>query len=61
MLVGGVVVDDQVKIEMAGNVSIEMTQEREEHLVTTTRLTLGETCPLYTSKAEKSVVVPCRR
>ena len=41
MLMRGVVVDDKMKIEVTGDVGLNVAQELEELLVTMTRLALG--------------------
>ena len=42
VFVGRVVVDDEVQFEGSGHAAVEVTQEREELLMTMARLTLGD-------------------
>jgi hypothetical protein len=60
MLVGGVVVDDEVDIEIARHRTLDALEKGQELLVAMARPALGQHCPLATSRAANSVVVPCR-
>jgi len=42
MFVGGVVIDDEVNIELCGDAGIQITQEGKELLVSMARLAFGE-------------------
>jgi len=61
MLVGGVIVDDEVDVERFGDVGVDVAQEGQELLVAMTSFALGRvTRPVATSRAANRVVVPCR-
>jgi hypothetical protein len=60
MLVGGVVVDDEMDVEPSWHGRVDAFEERQELLMAVARLALASTCPLATSRAANSVVVPCR-
>jgi hypothetical protein len=57
-----VVVDDEVHVEVAGNMRLDVAEESEVFLVTMPLLASLEhfTSPVTTLSAAKSVVVPCR-
>ncbi len=60
VLVGGVVVDDQVNIERLGHGLINALEELEKLLVTMAALHSVKTVPDAISRAANRVVVPCR-
>lgn len=60
MLVGRVVVDDQIQIELGGNRRVDVSQKAQELLMPVPRLALREHLPLATSSAANRVVVPWR-
>ena len=55
VLVGAIVVDDEMDIKVRGHVGIDVFEKAQELLVAMARLALGEG-PVATSRA----VVPCR-
>lgn len=60
MLVRGVVVDDQMDVQVFGHSLIDVLEKAEKLLMAVARPTLGEDSPEATSRAAKSVVVPWR-
>ena len=60
MLMRGVVVDDEMNIEVTGDVGLDVAQEREELLVMMTDLHWVITAPVAMSRAANRVVVPSR-
>ena len=60
MFVGGVVVGDQMDLELSRNVVVEVIKKRQKLLVAMARLHWVMTDPSSTLSAANSVVVPCR-
>ena len=60
VLVGGVVVHDEVDVEVLGDLVVERTQEPQELLVTVTGGPSPITTPVSTLSAADNVVVPFR-
>ena len=60
VLVRGVVINDEMQIEVGRNALIEVPQEGEELLMTVPGLDWVMTLPFCTSRAANSVVVPWR-
>ena len=60
VLVGAVVVDDEVDIEVQGHVGLDVSEEAQELLIAVARLALGEDLASGNVQAVKRVVVPWR-
>ena len=60
MLVGGVVVDDQMDVELGWHVGLDVPQEGQELLMPVAWLALGDDRAVGTSRAANRVVVPWR-
>lgn len=60
MLMGGIVIDNQVHVKGLGHTGVEMPQRIEELLVTITAFARTQAVPVIGSKAANSVVVTCR-
>ena len=60
MLVGAVVVDDQVDVEILRDGLPDLAEEAEELLVPVARLALGQHLPVAKSRAANRLVVPWR-
>ena len=60
MLVGAVVVNDDVDVKLSGDILLDTLQEAQVLLMTVAVLAFGEHLPLAMSSAAKSVVVPWR-
>ena len=60
MLVSGVVVDDEMDVELGWHVGLDVTQEGEELLMAMAGLHWAMTAPSSTLRAANSVVVPWR-
>ncbi len=58
MLVGGVVVDDEMDVELRRHISFDVTQEGEELLVTMAGFALSDDCAVEHVEAANRVVVP---
>jgi len=60
MVVGGVVVDDAVDVQLGGHGPVDLAQEGQELLVPVRGLHTASTAPLSTLSAANKVVVPWR-
>ena len=60
MLVAGVVVDDEMDVELVRHIGLDVAQESEELLMTMARFALAMTVPSSTLRAANRVVVPWR-
>ena len=60
MLVGDIVIDDQVHVKILGHTAVHMSQKIEQLLVAVTAFALLRIVPVRESNAANSVVVPCR-
>ena len=60
MLVGGIVVGDEMDVERFGDVGIDVAEEGKELLGTMALFALGQDVPVAMSRAANRVVVPWR-
>ncbi len=60
VLVGAVVVDDEVDVATGGDVGVDVPEEAQELLVAVPRFALGEDLACATSRVANRVVVPWR-
>ena len=60
MLVGGVVVDDEMDVELGRHIGLDVAQEGEELLMAMAGFALGDDRAIDTLRAANSVVVPWR-